>query len=230
LYSHIIFGRSTEKTSEAQAIAPSEKPPVQDSPLTSNDNDDQTVPTNGDNQPEPELPQDNVHHISRHPKRKRGAQPGHKGHGRTIPEDLPVIRKIIMVPEDERFCPICGKEDVEVPFTENSTQIEVKLELFRVEYVRERIKRTCDCVYAGNRFITAPQPPQAIEKRKFGHNLLSLLVVLKYLFAIPLQRLLTILGMQGAVLSSGSITGAFKKLQLLLLQRSGHSEKSYITL
>lgn len=108
------------------------------------------------------------------------------------------------------------KKGVEVPFTENSTQIEVKLELFRVEYVRERIKRTCDCVYAGNRFITAPQPPQAIEKSKFGHNLLSLLVVMKYLFAIPLQRLLTILGMQGAVLSSGSITGAFKKLQLLL--------------
>ena len=122
------------------------------------------MPTTGDNPPKPDIPQDNVRHISQHPKRKRGAQPGHKGHGRKIPENLPVIRKIIKVPEEERFCSTCGKEGDKVPFTENSTQIEVTLELFRVEYVRERVKRTCDCPDSGNRFVTAPQPPQAIEK------------------------------------------------------------------
>lgn len=214
----MIFGRSSEKTSETQAVAPSEKTPLEDSPVPSNDNDDKTVPAADDNPHKPDIPHNNVHHISRHPKRKRGAQPGHKGHGRKIPENLPVIRVLIKVPEDKRFCQICRDEHDKLPFTENSNVIEVRQELYRVEYVRERLKRACDCdsAEAGNRFITAPQPPHAIEKSKFGHNLLSLLVVQKYLFAIPLQRMLTILGMQGTMLASGSITGAFKKLLLLL--------------
>ncbi|MFA7468194.1 MAG: IS66 family transposase [Desulfotomaculaceae bacterium] len=180
--------------------------PTEDSPsLTDEDN---AVPATGGNSSKSD--------ASQHSKRKRGARPGHKGHGRKIPENLPVIRKVITVPEGDRFCPECGKECADVPFTENSTQIDVKIEIYRVEYVRKRVKRTCECTNAGNLFITAPLPPQVIPKCKFSHNLLSLLIVLKYLFAIPLQRMLTILGMQGAALSSGSITGVFKKLLPLL--------------
>jgi hypothetical protein len=103
------------------------------------------------------------------------------------------------------------KKHEKLPFTENSTQIEVKLELFRMEYVRERVKRTCDCPEAGNRFVTAPQPPQAIEKSKFSHNMLAFLVVLKYLFAIPLQRMLNIMGMQGAEISPRIHYGCVQK-------------------
>lgn len=46
-----------------------------------------------------------------------------------------------------------------------------------MEYVRERVKRTCKCTNAGNRFITVPSPPQVMPKCKFSHNLLSLLIV-----------------------------------------------------
>ena len=200
-YADMLFGRSSEKTARDETNQPEEKAqPIPVSP---------EVP----NESTPDAPLDNLRHLPR--KRNRGAQPGHKGHGRKIPEELPVLRVEIKVPEDQRSCATCGQEHDPVPFTENSTQVEVRVELFRVEYVRERLKRTCNC--DGSRFITAPRPPQAIEKSKFSHNLLSLLVVLKYIFALPLQRALTILGMQGATLSSGSVTGAFKRLLELLI-------------
>ena len=201
LYSNMLFGNSSEKTPVSKTPDPTEDTP-------SHTDEDEAAPATGANS--------SKSNTSQHSKRKRGAQPGHKGHGRKTHENLRVIQRVITVPEGDRFCLKCGKGCTEVPFTENSTQIDVKMELFRVEYVRERVKRTCDCTDAGNLFITAPPPPQVIPKCKFSHNLLSLLIVLKYLFAIPLQRMLTILGMQGAELSAGSITGAFKKLMPML--------------
>lgn len=209
LYANMLFNRSSEKTPETETVSSPESPPA-------SSNNDKTVPTSVDNSPEPAISQNNVRHLPQYPKRKRGAQPGHKGNGRKIPENLPVIQKIIRVPEEQRYCHICGKKHAEVPFTENLTLIDVKLEVFRVEYVRERLKRTCNCDDAGNRFVTAPHPPQVIKKCKYSHNMISLLVVLKYLFAIPLHRMLTILGMQGVEISSGSITGVFKRLKSLL--------------
>lgn len=61
-YRHMLFGRSSEKSFEA----PSENIAADDkAPTLKPDNNDL--------------------------KRRRGAQPGHKGHGRKIPEELPVI-------------------------------------------------------------------------------------------------------------------------------------------
>jgi len=164
LYSHMLFDRSSEKTPETEAVTPVEKFQVEECTVSSNE--DKTVPTAVDNSQEQDIPQNNLRHISQHPKRKRGAQPGHKGHGRKIPEDLPVIRVFLNVPKEQRSCSICGKEHKKLPFTENSSQIDVKLELFRVEYVRERVKRTCDCSDSGNRFVTAPQPRARRYKRR----------------------------------------------------------------
>ncbi|RJX24496.1 MAG: hypothetical protein C4554_08945 [Dethiobacter sp.] len=143
--------------------------------------------------------------------RKRGAQPGHKGHGRKIPEDLPVVYRTIEVPEEERFCSICGKECEPVPLTENSSEIDVEIKMCQVVTIRQWVKRTCDCEDAGPRFVTAPKPPQAIAKSKFSHNLLVLLIVLKFMFAVPLNRVLNLLGLQGETISAGSVSGAFRK-------------------
>jgi len=37
-------------------------------------------------------------------KRERGAQDGHKGHGRKIPENLPVLEEFHELPEEKRCC------------------------------------------------------------------------------------------------------------------------------
>jgi len=193
-YRHMLFGRSSEKSFEVSSenIAADDK-----APTLKPENNNLLKPDNN-----------NL-------KRRRGAQPGHKGHGRKIPEELPVIRKIIRVPEEERYCPVCGKECVAVPFTENSNEIDIELKLFRVEYVRERVKRSCNCD-ASFRFVTAPPKPHAIPKSKCSHNLLAFLIVLKYLFSIPLARVLAILGLEKEALCAGSITGTFRKLLDLL--------------
>ena len=44
-------------------------------------------------------------------KRKRGQQPGSRGHGRTQRPDLPIVPEDSDLPEDETKCPICGLPD-----------------------------------------------------------------------------------------------------------------------
>jgi transposase len=184
-YKHMLFGKSSEKSSseEEQTIPEERKTEVTDSP-------DKTTPNSS---------------------RKRGAKPGHKGHGRKIPEGLPIIHRTIEVPEEERFCPICGRECEEVTLTEDSSEIDADIQLSLVVTHRKRVKRTCDCEDAGPRFLTAPNPPQAIPKSKFSHNLLSLIIVLKYMFAVPLNRILNLFALQGVSISAGSITSVFSK-------------------
>ena len=182
-YKHMLFGRSSEKSSsEEEQTVPEEK---------------ETVTDFGEATP--------------NSSRKRGAKPGHKGHGRKIPEGLPVIHRTIEVPEEERFCPICGRDCEDVSLTEDLSEIDGDIQLSLVVTRRKRVKRTCDCEDAGPRFVTAPKPPQAIPKSKFSHNLLSLLIVLKYMFAFPLNRTLDLFALQGVSISAGSVTGAFRK-------------------
>ncbi len=184
-YKHLLFERSTEKRSPDE---------------TQND------PGNDEDSPPKKISSS---------KRKRGAQPGHKGHGRKIPQGLPVEYRLIEVPEEERSCTICGQEFEEVALTEDSRELDADIQLSLVVTKRKRVKRTCDCEDAGGRFVTAPKPPQAIPKSKFSHNLLSLLIVLKYMFAMPVNRILNFFALQDVHISAGSITGAFAKCHAL---------------
>jgi transposase len=187
-YQHMLYGQSSEKSSV----------------------EEQTVPEEGETKdtdtPEKPPPSSN---------RKRGARPGHKGHGRKLPDNLPVEYRIIEVPEAERFCSVCGRECEEVSLTEDSSELDADIHIKLVVTKRKRVKRTCDCKDAGPRFVTAPNPPQAIPKSKFSHNLLSLIIVLKYMFAIPLNRILNLFALQNVRISAGSITGAFIKYHAL---------------
>jgi transposase len=180
-YQHMLFGRSPEKSSPEEAVPEKTETGAADT---------DTTPKTG---------------------RKRGAKPGHKGHGRKIPENLPVVYRTIEVPEENRFCSICGQECEVVPLTENSSEIDVEIKMCQVVTVRQRVKRTCDCEEAGPRFITAPKPPKAIPKSKFSHNLLALFIVLKFMFPVPVNRILDLLGLQGETISAGSVSGAFRK-------------------
>jgi len=182
-YKHLLYGKSSEKSEpEEEHAAPKE--------TEINNTDPDEVPKTG---------------------RKRGAQPGHKGHGRKIPEHLPVVYRTIEVPEEARFCSICGQEGEEVPLVEESSEIDIEVKMFRVVTARRRVKHTCDCKEGGTRFVTAPTPPKAIPKSKFSHNLLALFIVLKFMFSVPVNRILELLGMQGETISAGSISGAFQK-------------------
>ena len=183
-YQHMLFGQSSEKSILEEEQTASEK--------TVTDN---TAPST----------------TARKTKRKRGGQPGHKGYGRKIPENLPIVYQIIKVPEEELHCSICETEHEIVELIEKSSEIDAKIMLCQVVTIRQRAKRNCNCEDAGPRFITAPKAPRAIPKSKFSHNLLSLFITLKFMFSMPVNRIIAFLGLQGETISASSINGAFKK-------------------
>ncbi len=84
------------------------------------------------------------------------------------------------------------------------------------------------------RFITAPEPPQAVNKSMLDHKSIALLIYLKYLLAIPLARISTLLAAAcGLNLRPSTMTCTFKlhkdlleKLYLRMAQevkKTGHA-------
>ncbi len=208
----LLFGRSTEKDPfpEEEPTEPTETPPPSS---VGKDSPGETVLEPIEEDPNPEPTEEDTKTDTPEPnKRKRGGQFGCKGHGRTIPEEIPVEVVIIDVPEEDRTCDICGIPYEPVPFVETSSTIEIKIVIYRREEVRKRYKRACNCEEDNSRFITAPKEPQALEKSKFSHGLIAFLLALKYLYAIPLERAVSFLNLFGAELASSSIIGTFKSL------------------
>jgi DNA repair exonuclease SbcCD ATPase subunit len=76
------------------------------------------------------------------PRRRRGAQPGHNGHGRRDHSHLPTREAVIEVPQDQRVCPRCGKPMREMAETEDSEQIEI--EVYRRRLRRKRYPKLTD--------------------------------------------------------------------------------------
>ena len=148
-----------------------------------------------------------------HP-RRRGARPGHKGHGRVIP-DLPEVEVVHEVPEELQRCRLCGKPCRDTSLTEVSSEIDYEIRFFRKKHIRKKVVRTCRC--PGPWVITAPKPNQAIPKGKYTNNFLAHALTTKYLDQIPLHRQVSIMQRQGLkAFCEGTLTGAFKALLLLL--------------
>ena len=97
-------------------------------------------------------------------KRKRGQQPGSKGHGRT---------KRSLVDEEERLldvtdsaCASCRKPYKLLPETDDSTIAEIEILLFQLKYRRRRYARQCNC--EGAKIITAAGPPDSTRRQQSG--------------------------------------------------------------
>ncbi|WP_234541799.1 hypothetical protein [Paenibacillus pseudetheri] len=88
-------------------------------------------------------------HIKIH--KRRGAKPGHPGHGRFIP-DLPQ-RVVVHISSEQQSCPQCGERLVGTGLTEESNRIDVDIQYVLVKHVRKRAVRFCTC--SGPKFVTA---------------------------------------------------------------------------
>ncbi len=65
---------------------------------------------------------------------KRGARFGHQGHGRKIP-DLSEITVIHEIPDDEMYCPHCGKLRSLSGFAEVSYEIDYEIRFVRKKHI-----------------------------------------------------------------------------------------------
>ncbi len=145
--------------------------------------------------------------------RKRGQRPGSKGHGRRDYSHLETQEVIHDVADDEKVCRHCGADLS--PFGEETCeQIDWHVKIIRVVHHRKRYRRNCRCNGPG--IVIAPPLPKAIAKGRFTSRFLARLVVDKFCFGTPVNRIAASLGLTGAELSTGSLTGSLKAVSALL--------------
>lgn len=122
-------------------------------------------------------------------KRRRGKQRGKKGHGRRRREELPTETVNHPLPEDQRHCPGCGTAFVILASTEDSEEIDVRIEVVRILHKREMAKPACSCGLVPG-IVTAAVPPKLIPKGMFTVGFWAHIMVEKFLLQRPLSRVI----------------------------------------
>jgi len=147
--------------------------------------------------------------------RKRGKQPGTKGHGRTQHPELPWEEILHELAQDQRRCPKCGAPYEPLSGTEDSDEYHWEMCLVRRRHRRRRYRRSCGCEGLP-RIVTAPVPPKLIPKGKFSVGFWVRLLMEKFLFHRPLYRARKMLALEGLDVSQGTLTGGLKQIAALL--------------
>ena len=147
--------------------------------------------------------------------KKRGAQPGHAGHGRRDYSHLPVKEEFITLPEESLICPICGKPAALMSDTEDSEVLEIDVRAHRRRIRRRRYRATCDCDLP-RRTLAAPPPPKLIPKGNYGVSIWVLVLLDKYSSYRPTERLLGQLEQYDLVLPAGTINDGLQRIEPML--------------
>ncbi len=141
----------------------------------------------------------------------RGQKRGAPGHGRHRHPELPTREVVLDLSEQEKHCQICGLPFPRFPGIEESEQIDWKVTLERVVTRRPRYRKTCSCPGLPA-IITAPPHPKLIKKGMFTVDFIVKLLVLKYLLAMPMNRIKSYLRMEGLILASGTLAGVMESI------------------
>lgn len=151
-------------------------------------------------------------------KRKKGAEKGHKGHGRRIPKNLKKETYIFELPEKECKCPICGKKYRLIKeFSRKSHEIELKMELLLKEYEQLVYERECNCDRNAPLLTVAPKPESIIYKSAFTTNTWCRLLAIKYLTGIPVNRVNELINEPEYTFNPSTILGGFEKLLEIMM-------------
>jgi transposase len=147
--------------------------------------------------------------------RKRGQQPGTRGHGRRNHENLPAKDVNCRLSESDCVCKHCGLPYKELSWTEDSQEVVVEVKAHRRVIKRRCYQPTCQCPDNGG-IIIAPGPAKLIPKGAL--HLLSWVTLLldKYLYQRPTYRYLQELSQTlNLDISQGTVTGGLKRLSPL---------------
>jgi transposase len=192
---HRLFGRSSEVHYTHNSL-PSDDPQDQHAPAVVATDDPATPPAQAP--PEPR-------------RRPRGQQRGAPGHGRRAYAHLPSREEVSTLPEDQCRCQRCGQPFAPFPGTDDTTVLEVEVKAHRRVVHRQRYRPSCTCGTQPG-IITAPPPPRLIPKSPFGVSIWVNVLLDKYLFYRPTQRLLADWRSHGLDLSGGALTGGLQRL------------------
>jgi len=121
----------------------------------------------------------------------RSRSPG-RGKRRPLPPQLPRVDIVIDVSEDERLC-ACGKHMVKIgeEVSEQLNIIPMQVQVLRT--VRPRYA----CPGGEAAPVIAPMPPQALARSNFSAGFLAMLLTVKYVDGLPLNRFARVLERSG---------------------------------
>lgn len=148
------------------------------------------------------------------PQRKRGQQPGCAGHGRTPRPTLPVVAEQHAPADGQSACPHCGLPYRRTPaLDEQSTVIEVQVRAYTRRITRCAYTRDPGCCCENTpAVISAPPPPRLIARSPFGVSFWVEMLLGKYRYGQPSNRLLQDLADQGLPVSPGTLAGGLQRL------------------
>jgi transposase len=141
--------------------------------------------------------------------RKRGQQRGTIGHGRTIESQLSVRHEDIFL--EKAQCPECGLAFKEFAGTEDAQVLEIEVKAYRRVIHRHRYVPTCECGCVSG-IVTAPSPARLINRGKFGISVWSSVLLDKFAYGRPSQRLLQDLGDHGLNMAPGTLAGGLQAI------------------
>lgn len=162
-------------------------------------------------------------------KRHRGQQPDRAAPKRRDYSHLPERIQKVELPPEQCYCPDCGKRLKLRCDTEDASQIEIDVILYRRVWQRCRYETTCACG-GKTRVLTAPVPPKVIPKGLYGTSLWVEILVDKFYSQQPVDRLLEQLRLHGLNLAAGTVADGLQRLEPLfrpvyeaLKERNGQS-------
>lgn len=147
-------------------------------------------------------------------KRPRGQQPGSEGHGLTERPDLPVIEEQACFSQNP-VCPCCLKPyilDEGMGLQSQIYEVEVKAHTRKI--TRQTGIKVCSC-NGVPKTITAPMPPKVMPKSPYGISIWQAVLLNKFHYCQPTNRLLNQYGELGLPISAGTISGGLKKLKAI---------------
>ena len=144
--------------------------------------------------------------VSRAP---RGHRRGTPGHGRTMQLHLPGRGEFVEF--DTPQCPNCGLSLGSFPGTQDSEVLEIEVQAYRRVIRRRRYRPSCACGCVPG-IVTAPPPPRLIERGKFGMSVWVSVLLDKFLYGRPSNRLLQDLSDHGLIMSPGTLAGGLHAL------------------
>jgi len=146
--------------------------------------------------------------------RKRGQQPGSRGHGRSDRSALPVVVEVHDLSETAKHCPACGAAFAPFPGREESNLIEVQVQAHMRRIQRQRYHKTCQCPHVPG-IVTAPPAPRLIPKSPLGVSVWTRVLLDKYLYGRPTHRFCEELQHHGLPVAQGTLTDGLHRIAAL---------------
>lgn len=143
--------------------------------------------------------------------RPKGQPRGKPGPKRRDYSHLPADEEVRELPVEQPRCAQCGRPLELCLGTEDSTILEVAVRAHRRVIRRRRYRPTCTCGGSPG-IVTAPTPLKVFAKTIFGVSIWVSILLDKYLFYRPTERLLAEWASPGLDLSLGSLTDGLKRL------------------